>query len=110
MQHLNLTILAEIAHLFRERLAQSLPSLPSAQAATLADALVDELSERYEGCQLYIPKRTAHARAQRDAAIIRALDDGANHADLARIHRLTIAQIYGIVRRSTSSEIVSSSP
>ncbi len=88
-------LLAELACLFYARLSQHLPA-ETAQRLALAQA--NDISQTYEGCQIYIPKQDGLARARRDAAIARAFN-GYNVGELAHRYRLSATQIYDILAR-----------
>ena len=88
-------LLADIASVLYLRMSQQ---LAADQAEALARACTDDLHRAFPGCQMYIPKRDAVNRAERDAAIARDFN-GRNHAELARRHRLTVTRIYSVLRR-----------
>lgn len=91
------TFLAELACLFYARLTEQ--HLPDETAQHLAIALADDVGRTYEGCQIYVPKRDGCARARRDALIQADHTAGASVAECARRYRLTVAQVYAILKK-----------
>lgn len=66
-----------------------------AESAGIETAL--RVAADFGGGWLYIPKMTTFQRKVRNRRIFREFD-GANHHDLARRHRLSVPEIYRILR------------
>lgn len=88
-------VLADLATLIHQRLADLLPPVV---AADLARELAEDVRLKWGGGLIYIPQGARFERQQRDAAIWREFN-GRNHADLARRHGLTLSCVYDVLAR-----------
>jgi Mor family transcriptional regulator len=68
----------------------------TAQAA--ADDIVDDMAANWGGQYITVPKDMKYRHAKRCQAIVSAFT-GANHAELAREHGLSVNSIYKILKR-----------
>jgi len=89
-----------LIHLEEEARAVALAfGVPTANA--LAAALIDRVRGSVGGARVYLPKRDARRRVERDAAI-RAQFNGRNTDELARQHGIHVRTVRRIVGQKNS--------